>query len=251
MKPSRIMLAIALLTTLTPGSIMGQGTTNPQREESFNGQVTKQVSVDYLLFLPEGYAADESKRWPLILFLHGAGERGSDLGLVAKHGPPKIVKQQTDFPFVLVSPQCPTGKRWDNDTLLALLDDVVQSHRIDTDRLYLTGLSMGGYGTWSLGLSHPERFAALAPICGGGSPIVVYLPDESKVKDLKRLPIWAFHGAKDPVVPLAESEQMTGALKRFGNAATQLTVYPDAGHDSWTVTYDNPELYRWFLEHHR
>jgi predicted peptidase len=221
-----------------------------QTAQKFERKLTQKVSAEYLLFLPEGYDADKRKNWPLILFLHGAGERGTNLSQVAVHGPPKLVKDQPNFPFIVVSPQCPAGQRWSDDTLLALLDKVSTKYRVDQKRVYLTGLSMGGYGTWSLGLKHPERFAALAPICGGGERINLLLPDPRKLPALKSLPIWAFHGAKDNVVPLDESERMVEAFKRAGGQG-KLTVYPEAGHDSWTETYKNPELYKWLLEQSR
>jgi predicted peptidase len=221
-----------------------------QSAETFQRQLTKKVAANYLLFLPEGYDAQGAKRWPLILFLHGAGERGTNISKVAVHGPPKIVKDKADFPFIVVSPQCPSSETWSNDTLVALLDDVIRKHAVDTNRIYLTGISMGGYGTWSLGLAHPERFAAIAPICGGGDPLGTILPSPSQARLLKKLPVWAFHGAKDTLVKLEESERMINALKKIGNEAN-LTVYPEAGHDSWTETYNKPELYEWFLQHRR
>ena len=151
----------------------------------------------------------------------------------------------------MVSPQCPEGQRWDNDVVLALLDEVTERYRVDRGRVYLTGLSMGGFGTWSLGLAHPERFAAIAPICGGGDPLALLLADPKKVNALKTLPVWAFHGAKDPVVKLEESQRMVDTLKKFGCKEVELKVYPEAQHDSWTETYNNPKLYDWFLAHRR
>ncbi|GDY20399.1 hydrolase [Verrucomicrobiota bacterium] len=223
-----------------------------QKRCKFESQLTKAASLGYLLYLPKDYQpADKARKWPLMLFLHGAGERGTDLAKVSAHGPPKLAKLKQDLPFIVVSPQCPSGRRWDNDTLLALLDDVIARHSVDTNRVYLTGLSMGGYGTWSLGLSHPERFAAIAPICGGGDLILGLLPDTKKQAALKTLPIWAFHGAKDNVVPPAESERMIAAVKNAGCKDVQLTIYPDAGHDSWTEAYNNPKLFEWFLAHER
>src|SRR5207237_821789 len=191
-----------------------------------------------------------SKRWPLIFFLHGAGERGNDIWKVAVHGPPKIVKDKPDFPFVVVSPQCPSGQCWSNDLLLALLDEVESRYKIDKNRVYLTGLSMGGFGTWNLGLAYPDRFAAIAPICGGGDSVGILLPDPKKAKALKTLPVWAFHGAKDNTVKLDESQRMVDALRKIGNDA-KLTVYPEAAHDSWTETYNNRALYDWFFQHER
>ena len=181
------------------------------------------------------------EKWPLILFLHGAGERGDNLKLVGQHGPPKIVKQK-DMPFIIVSPQCPKDSWWpkENEVLINLLDDIVSRYNVDKSRIYLTGLSMGGYGSWSLGCDHPKRFAAIAPICGGGEPFFG--------RKLKNTPVWAFHGAKDNVVALKKSEDMVKAIERAGGDV-KLTVYPEAGHDSWTETYNNPELYTWFLSH--
>jgi len=198
------------------------------------------VALEYLLFLPQDYGRDPEKKWPLMLFLHGAGERGDSLGLVKKHGPPKIVGQRPDFLFIVVSPQCPAGSWWPDklDDLSALLDEVEATYTIDNRRIYLTGLSMGGYGTWSLALDQPERFAAIVPICGDGIP--------RPACRLKDLPVWAFHGAQDKVVPPEESEKMVAAIKRCGGSP-RLTIYPDASHDSWTRTYDNPELYEWLL----
>src|SRR5262249_25621257 len=155
--------------------------------------------------------AKSEKRWPLMFFLHGAGERGSDVSKVATHGPPKLVAQRHDLPFIIVSPQCPEGHIWSNDILLGLLDEVLATYSADGNRVDLTGLSMGGYGTWSLGISYPERFAAIAPICGGGDLIPLLLASGAKAEALKTMGVWAFHGGKDPVVPLEESNRMVGA----------------------------------------
>lgn len=215
-----------------------------QLARSFERPITKQLELDYLLYLPDGYREDAPQGWPLILFLHGMGQRGDDLELIKKHGIPKIVEERNDFPFVAVSPQCKESSYWpmELESLIALLDDVVTRYNVDAGRIYLTGLSMGGYGTWLLATAYPERFAAIAPICGGGFPVMA-----SRLKDV---PVWAFHGAKDETVPLSESERMVHALKACGGEV-RFTVYPQAGHDAWTETYDNPELYEWFLRHRR
>lgn len=250
MKP-RSLLALTLLVGFTLCAARGQETMpKNQVVKSFRQKKTTTVAVNYLLFLPDGYNARGAKRWPLILFLHGAGERGTNLSAVTKHGPPRLVKDRPDFPFVVVSPQCPSGQTWSDETLLALLDEILKKHKIDPGRVYLTGLSMGGYGTWSLGLKHPERFAAMAPICGGGSILPALLPSAANARRLKRLPVWAFHGAKDELVALDESERLVEALRRIGNAA-KLTVYPEAGHDSWTETYNNPKFYEWLFAQQR
>jgi len=149
-----------------------------QHAHTFNIEANE-TNVNYLLFLPDKYN-EEKKDWPLILFLHGSGERGSVIDSVKKHGPPKIVEQVPDFPFIVLSPQCPKEQQWSNDILIPLLDEIVKKYRVDEKRIYLTGLSMGGFGTWALAIQYPHRFAAIAPICGGG--------DTSKVCVLKNVP---------------------------------------------------------------
>ncbi len=215
-----------------------------QQGYKFETEIVKKVQLNYLLFLPKDYASDPEKKFPMILFLHGAGERGDDLQLLKLHGIPKIVEKDENFPFIAVSPQCPSESWWtmELEALEALLKDIIKRYNVDVDRIYLTGLSMGGYGTWSLAIRNPNVFAAIAPICGGGDP--------KKVCAIKDVPAWVFHGAKDEIVPLKQSENMVKALKECGGNV-QFTVYPEAGHDSWTETYNNPELYEWFLKHSR
>jgi len=244
-------LAVACALVITVSPTLAEDMKDPQQVKTLKRKITRAVTTEYLIYLPKDYNARSKNRWPLMLFLHGAGERGTNIAKVAVHGPPKLVKQGKDLPFIIVSPQCPTGQRWDDDVLLALLDEVEGEYKVDTSRVYLTGLSMGGFGTWSLGLTHPERFAAIAPICGGGDPIDVLLAEKKKAGALKSLGVWAFHGGKDPVVKLEESQRMVEALKKFGCKEVELTVYPEAQHDSWTETYNNPKLYEWFLAHQR
>lgn len=201
---------------------------------------TVTVELDYLISLPQGYEGKE--KWPLILFLHGSGERGSDLEKVKVHGPPKLIQSGKQLPFIVVSPQCPSQRRWHATELSLLLDEIEEQYKVDKDRIYVTGLSMGGFGTWELATFSPERFAAIAPICGGG--------DRQFAKTLQDLPAWIFHGAKDTAVPVERSIEMATAIKSSGGQP-KLTIYPDAGHDSWTQTYQNMELYDWFLQHVR
>jgi predicted peptidase len=227
------------------------GAAGTQVETSFTQVVTKTNQFRFLLALPKEYAADSGKRWPLVLFLHGAGERGTDVQKVAVHGPPKLVKEGRDFPFILASPQCPEGQVWDTDALIGLVDTLQAQLAVDAKRTYVTGLSMGGYGTWSYAMRNPGRFAAIVPICGGGEPSVVRRIARVKKAELTSLGVWVFHGAKDTSVPLAESEQMVAALKTAGVTDLQFTVYPEAKHDSWTETYENPDLYAWLLKHRR
>ncbi len=211
---------------------------------AFEKRVAETLKCSYLLYLPHDYDQTREQKWPLLLFLHGAGERGDDLNLVKKNGIPKLIEQGRDFPLIVVSPQCPAERWWPSETrtLSALLDELQQRYAVDPDRVYLTGLSMGGFGTWALAAEEPGRFAAIAPICGGGDPIWC--------RRLTSLPIWAFHGAKDPTVPLRRSEDMVEAVRRSGGNP-RFTVYPDAGHDSWTETYNNPEFYDWLLAQRR
>jgi predicted peptidase len=209
-----------------------------QQACELNGAV--KVDLKYWLYLPEGYQQQES--WPLMLFLHGAGERGDDLQLVRKHGPPKLVGEGKQFPFIIVSPQCPSGRWWQPMELATLLDEIVDRYRVDQDRIVVTGLSMGGYGTWDLAAYQPDRFAALAPICGGSDPI--------RAKYLAGIPVWVFHGRKDSVVPVERSEAMVEALKK-ADSPVKFTVYDEANHDSWTETYANPKLYEWLLQQKR
>ncbi len=196
------------------------------------------VDYEYLLYLPK--EKPDSGEYPLLLFLHGRGESGTDLERVKKHGPPSFLNENSDFPFLTVSPQCSNHDVWQPRLLLRLLDAIENIFPIDKRRIYVTGLSMGGYGTWDLAQSAPDRFAAIAPICGGSSF------DLSKIDVLKDIPIWAFHGAKDQVVPSSESEKLVERLQSLGSDI-KFTLYPEADHDSWTATYDNPELYEWLL----
>jgi predicted peptidase len=242
---------LALTASISAQSVTGSNPASPQMVKRFRFTKTQSAELDYLLFLPQGYDAKAEKRWPMILFLHGAGERGTNVWQVAVHGPPKNVATHPDFPFIVVSPQCPEHHVWSKDVLLGLLDEITATYTVDKKRIYLTGLSMGGYGTWDLGLAYPEKFAAIVPICGGGQTLSVLLPSPDKVSALKTLGVWAFHGAKDPVVSLSESQRMVDALKKAGVEDVKLTVYPEAGHDSWTETYNNPELYDWLLKHQR
>lgn len=236
---------IVVLTTVVMAGCMSKTNTvqSDQQTGLFETTVSRDVRLAYLLYLPKEYDTSEQK-WPLVLFLHGAGERGDNLEVLKVHGPTKLAAAGKQFPFILVAPQCPKDGWWTAKTedLAALVDHIAGAYRVDTSRLYVTGLSMGGFGTWGLILQYPDKFAAAAPICGGGDDVLARFR-------LQTMPVWVFHGAKDPVVPLAKSEQMVNALKQVGNPNVKFTVYPDAGHDSWTETYDNPEFYAWLLSH--
>lgn len=205
---------------------------------------TLQTSIgplSYLVYQPPGFASEPR---PLLLFLHGVGERGSDVTRVATHGVPQLLERGKNFPFLIVSPQCPEDRTWDEltDGLLDLLDTVVASLRADPARLYLTGISMGAFGAWKLAAAAPDRFAALVPICGGA--------DEAWVPCLAGLPTWVFHGALDPVVPVQTSQRMVQALEA-AHAPVKLTIYDDLAHACWERAYREPELYDWLLAQRR
>lgn len=208
----------------------------------------------YRLLKPAKIA--EGTKYPLVIFLHGAGERGSDNDKQLAHGVPQFVANHDRYPCFLIAPQCPDGKKWvevdwatDSHTqpkdpgevgrlLLGLIEKSIQQLAVDPKRVYLTGLSMGGYGAWDLAARRPDLFAAVAPVCGGA--------DEAMAAKIKDLPIWAFHGAKDTVVKPARSRTMIAALEKAGGMP-KYTEYPDVGHDSWNPAYGDPEFYLWLF----
>ena len=201
-------------------------------------KIVRRTSLNYLLWLPADYKKDKSKTFPVMIFLHGSGERGENLDLVKKNGPPSFVENRPDFPFILISPQCPEGTWWVIEDLQAMLEKLLDKYRIDRSRIYLTGLSMGGFGTWSWACKYPDQFAAIAPVCGGGDAIFA--------DELKNVPVWAFHGEVDPVVPVKRSVEMVETVNTNGGSA-KMTVYPGVGHDSWVNAYNDEELYKWLL----
>lgn len=220
-----------------------------QKSYTFSKEFSEdiQANLNYLLSLPSEYEKNCNKEFPLVLFLHGAGERGSDIELVKRHGPPKMT-ETVEFPFILLSPQCPLYiPRYSNwimelSSVMALVSEICSQYRVDDSRIYVTGMSMGGYAAWELGKRFPGKFAAVAPVCGGGS-----------IKNIQRmvdLPVWAFHGAKDDIVLPEESQVMVEALRKAGGNV-KYTLYPDANHDSWTETYSNPKFYEWLLSNNK
>jgi predicted peptidase len=207
-----------------------------QQNKTFKNDTT----LKYLLYLPKDFGKTGEK-WPLIIFLHGAGERGNDLNKVKVHGLAKMLETREDFPFVVVSPQCPEKGWWTDylPTLKALIEQISKEYNVDESRIYMTGLSMGGFGTWTMAERYPDLFAAIAPICGGG---------EAFLAKYIKAPVWAFHGAKDDIVPLQRSQEMVDAVKA-GGVEVKFTIYPDLMHNSWETAYANEELYKWFLSH--
>ena len=207
----------------------------------FKKSFTQEVSSHYLLDLPKDY--DEKTGWPLLVFLHGYGQSGDDLQIVRENGPPKLFGEGKQFPFVLASPQCPTGFYWRGNVVIGLIDHLIENYSIDPNRIYLTGLSMGGYGTWQISHEYPERFAAVAPVCGGGLFVSPYFMDR-----LKNLPVWAFHDKRDDVIPYQESFSMVEGVNAAGGNA-KLTTFDEGKHNISEEAYNNDELYDWFLKH--
>ncbi|MCK4628379.1 MAG: prolyl oligopeptidase family serine peptidase [Sedimentisphaerales bacterium] len=236
----QILLALILAGC---GGVAEKTTTRPMSAGQYDQKLEKQITVklDYLLFLPEGYGQKE-KKWPLILFLHGAGERGDNLARVKEYGPISFAEKQKDFPFIVIAPLCPKRQTWLSKTrdLKALLDEIKAKYTVDKQRIYLTGLSMGGFGTWELACDYPEEFAAIVPVYGGGQAW--------RARMLKHVPVWAFHGDKDKLVSIERSREMVNAVNaRGGNA--KLTIDHNAKHIGCTKTHNNKEIYEWFLSH--
>lgn len=195
-------------------------------------------NLKYIVKYPKGF--NECGKYPLLFFLHGAGSRGNDINLLCQNPFFEITKDM-ELPFVTVAPQCNQNNWFDHfHEVKDLLFYIEKLPYIDNTRVYLIGASMGGYATWQLAMSEPEHFAAILPICGGG----MYW----NAGRLAKLPVWAFHGAKDTVVLPEESVKMVNAVNKSGGYA-KLTVYPECDHDSWTNTYSNPEVFAWLLEH--
>ncbi len=191
----------------------------------------------YVLQIPATYNTETTKRWPVIIFLHGIGERGNDLNMVKRAGLAAIAAKNANFPFIVVSPQCPLGTWWNIPSLNALYDDILKQYNIDPKKIYVTGLSMGGFGTWEWVAAYPSRFAAAVPICGAG-PV-------AKACALKTKPVWAFHNADDPTVNVSGSRNMVNAIKACGGQLVKYTENPTGGHDAWTKAYNNPALFTW------
>jgi len=204
----------------------------------------------YLLFTPKQY--DRQKKYPLVLWLHGGGARGDNPGIILswgdKHGPLFLARpdNQSAYPCFILAPQCPTGKLWANpfaDTilvetrlLLEILDSIQTEFAVDSTRLYVMGISMGGYAIWDLIARKPDLFAAAAPICGGGNP--------SKARLMVNTPIWAFHGDEDELVGVEESRRMIEAIKQAGGKP-KYTEYKGVGHNAWERAFAEPDFLKW------
>ena len=232
----------------------------PQTHQHFAATNAKTQPLDYLLYLPDSYENNQSEsRLPLILFLHGAGERaapGGSLDDLKDHELPKLLEGESDFPCIVIAPQCPANRWWSviHDSLIALLDHTIATYRADTERVYLTGLSMGGFGAFHLAFEHSQRFAAIAPICGWMTRLIALADYVERLRDM---PTWIFHGEMDSVVPccgesplMHTSEAIAAALDAAG-APVKFTLYPDLDHNSWSRAYNSPEFFDWLLSHKR
>lgn len=219
----------------------------------------------FQVYLPAGWTPDQ--KWPVIVFLHGGDERGADGVKPTQVGLGPVAHASGGrFPFIVVFPQCPRSSFWAfpemKARVLEALDDTLRAFSGDPERVYLTGNSMGGFGTWIIGAQHPERFAALVPICGGvRPPRGGKLPPNAPFRDapdralavaqaIGRVPVWAFHGARDLIVPVALSREMVDALRRTGGDV-RYTEYPELGHRSWDRAYGDEALWRWLAAQRR
>jgi predicted peptidase len=213
-----------------------------QQTESLSSIKSLSINNQYLIYLPGQINLQKEKRWPLILYLHGSSLRGTLVDRVKTYGLPHRLAQQTDFPFIVVSPQCFPGQTWsDPEALIRLLDEVERRYPVDRTRVYLTGFSMGGGGAWLLASRYPERFAAVAPLCGAAQP--------SWACGLRNVPVRVYHGAKDTTIPLRRSQEMVNALQACQGQA-EFIVLPDAGHDISRL-YEAEDIFCWFLSHHK
>jgi len=232
----------------------------PYVAKVFEGSGGKTLPVR--IMLPEGYDAQGTEQYPLVLFLHGAGERGTDNTKQLIHALGDFAKPENrkKYPCFVIAPQCPEGKQWvevpwtlpahkqlpeDSESAkltLELISALQKQYRIDSKRLYVTGLSMGGFGTWDLITRHPQMWAAAVPVCGGA--------DEATAERVAKLPIWAFHGDKDTVVIPARSRNMIAAIKQAGGKPLY-TEYPGVGHNSWAAAYSDPKMLEWLFSQQR
>lgn len=236
---SKLLSLLAFTCFLNAGAFAAEPEPGKQVEQSL--ATSDGGSIPYLLYLPKDYSAN-GNAVPFMLFLHGRGESNGPLEIVAKWGPPRRLAAGEHMKYVVVSPQCPRESFWSaneqQQRLLELLAHIKKTYHIDEDRIYLTGLSMGGFGTWRLASDHPEMFAAAAPICGQGDP--------KNGPRLTQLPIWAWHGTDDTAVPFARSVEMVEAIKAAGGTKVRFTSLEHIGHFSWQAAYQSNDLYQWF-----
>ena len=256
------LLVLALALPAGPAASAESGQILPRTTE-LDGRTYK-----WQVFVPAGVLSGDEENPPVILFLHGNGQTGTDGVRQTEIGLPAVLRERSDFPALVVMPQTPRGAWWGTPEIerlaLAALDAATAEFGGDPGRTYLTGLSLGGYGTWALAYRHPERFAALVPVCGGVTtrrtriPVPDWHPSATHPEDpwaemarvVAGIPAWVFHGANDRRVPADESRRMVAALETAG-ARPRYTEYPGVGHDSWVPAYREEGLYEWLFRQRR
>ncbi len=252
----KTFLAAVLIAVTTLFAAQTSGADAPAAGRMIKVFPEKENLLPYWLYLPKDFGGG-NKKYPVLVFLHGLGERGNTLDRVLAHGPGKLIAGGKHRPFIVIAPQCPNdgslGDRkakafWWKAGAIDKVKNIVDFEkqrlgRVDDDRVYITGLSMGGFGCYHIVSRHPKYFAAAAPICGHGN-------SWKNKKEVAHIPFWAFHGDKDSVVKLASQQQTVDDLKAAG-AEVKFTIYPEVGHNSWTRTYANPQLYLWLLAQKR
>ncbi len=255
------MVVLRVAVVMCAASVSSAADPYETREIEYTGGPYESEVFRYRLLKPANVEA--GKTYPLVLFLHGAGERGSDNAKQLKYLPQLLATDayREKLPCYVLAPQCRNGKQWVNvpwgdvessplpkepshqlRVVTSILERTLKEESVDRDRIYLTGLSMGGFGTWDLAARRPEWFAAVAPVCGGG--------DEATAKTLADLPVWAFHGGADNVVKPVRSQRMVAAVKEAGGEP-KYTEFPGVGHNSWTPAYEKTELLSWMFEQRR
>lgn len=209
------------------------------------GQVKDKVKYDYLVYLPKNYSS-ETKKYPLLIYLHGGSQKGNDLNKLKTYGLPYLIEKGQNFDFIIASPQCPENKYWSTENWFeSLYSDLIMRYRIDTDRVYCTGISMGGYGTYIVALDFPDKFAAIVPLCGG-----INDSDTSRVCNLRNIPIWTFHGTADDKILIGETERIVSGLKKC-KGKIKFTKLQNKGHGIEYLYETNPQIYKWLLKHKR
>jgi len=242
------MSRLPLIGLLLAAALTGCGSTpDIKRQEvvTYQRDATQWITMkmNYLLYTPPGYhdPANADKLYPAVVMLHGAMENGTDIGKVLKYGPARQIEQGRDFPFIVISPQSKDAI-WNTELLTATLQDALERHRVDPDRVYLTGISAGGLETWVLATQHPDKFAAIAPVSSWG------YPDE--VHRIAHVPVWAFQGDSDMITPVNAVQPVIDAHRAAGGEA-KLTIIESGGHEIWDAVYNDDKLWDWFLTHRR
>lgn len=199
----------------------------------------KQVDYKYLTYLPDNYDSTKADLYPVIIYLHGRSASGTNLSSVRRYGLPFFLDRGKKLNYIVIAPQCPWGKNWASENWMdPMMQKLNKKYHVDNDRIYLTGMSLGGFGTWELANRYPNRFAAIAPMCGGGKT--------EWTNNIYHIPTWVFHGTQDRLVPVLRSDQMVDGLKKH-NALIKYSRIPKMGHDLHRQ-FDNDELYQWFAQ---